>query len=85
MLLCEPSEIGGQFLLNEIMTAGNFGHEDPRMSAVDRSGSVFRRQVSQAWRRFNRNLRFLTSYPGEVLFEPYARLKHYLWKRFIVD
>ena len=82
MLLCEPNERDGRFLLSEIMAAGNFGHADPRMSSV--SGPGLRRQISRAWRRINRNMRFVTSYPGEVMWEPIARFYHFIWKKRIL-
>ena len=78
-MLCAASEKDGQFLLNEIMLAGNFGHGDPRMGVLN-TENVTRRRLSQAGRRFKRNMRFLTSYPCEVIFEPYARLWHFAWK-----
>lgn len=80
LLLCPASINDGQFLLNEILTAGNFGHGDPRMGALA-SQTELKRQLSQASRRFKRNIRFLTSYPGEVLWEPFARMYHFAWKK----
>ena len=79
-LLCEPSVKDGQFLMDEILLSGNFGHQDPRMGDVA-SGSYLKRRTSQAWRRFKRNLRFLTSYPGEVIWEPVVRVEHFVWKK----
>ena len=78
-LLCQPVEKDGQFLLHEIIMSGNFGHSDPRMVALDTS-SVLMRRLTQAWRRFKRNLRFLGSYPREVIWEPFARMYHFAWK-----
>ena len=80
MLLCPASVRDGQFLLSEIMIAGNFGHGDPRMGALSTQTGL-KRQLSQAWRRFKRNMRFVTTYPGEVFFEPYARMWHFAWKK----
>ena len=79
-LLCEPNEKDGKFLVIEIMTAGNFGQADPRMGALN-TKNVLHRRLSQAWRRFRRNMRFLTSYPGEVIWEPFARMYHFAWKQ----
>lgn len=79
-LLCEPNEKDGRFLVSEIMTAGNFGQADPRLGALD-TKNVLHRRLSQAWRRFKRNMRFLTSYPGEVVWEPFARMYHFAWKK----
>lgn len=78
-LLCAASEKDGKFLMNEILMSGNFGHGDPRMVAITSSGYL-RGRLSQAWRRFKRNMRFLTSYPGEVFWEPIIRLKNFFWK-----
>ena len=79
-LLCEPNEKDGKFLMNEIMIAGNFGHGDPRMGLLN-TDTLLKRRLSQAWRRFKRNMRFVTSYPGEVLWEPIARMEHFAWKK----
>lgn len=80
-LLCEPSEKHGQFLLNEIMIAGNFGHDDPRMASLNVKEGHLSYQISHAWRRIKRNMRFFTSYPEEVFWEPYARMSHFAWKK----
>ena len=83
-MLCVPNERDGRFLLSEIMIAGNFGQSDPRMSDLANDGSRLRYQLSRTWRRIKRNLRFLTSYPGEVIFEPIARACHFSWKQVTV-
>ena len=79
-LLCEPSEKDGKFLMNEIMLSGNFGHNDPRMGNVA-TGGYLKSRISQASRRFKRNMRFFTSYPGEVIWEPIVRVEHFIWKK----
>ena len=79
-LLCEPSEKDGRFLMEEILMSGNFGHGDPRMGDLA-TGGYLKSRVSQAWRRFKRNMRFLTSYPGEVIWEPIVRFEHFAWKK----
>ena len=79
-LLCKPSEKDGRFLMNEIMLSGNFGHNDPRMGNVA-TGGYLKSRMSQACRRFKRNMRFLTSYPGEVIWEPIVRVEHFVWKK----
>ena len=80
-LLCEPSEKHGRFLLNEIMIAGNFGHDDPRMASLNGKEGHLSYQIKHAWRRIKRNMRFFTSYPEEVFWEPYARMSHFAWKK----
>lgn len=79
-LLCEPSEKDGKFLMNEVMMSGNFGHNDPRMGNVA-TGGYLKSRISQASRRFKRNMRFLTSYSGEVIWEPIVRVEHFIWKK----
>ena len=79
-LLCEPVEKDGKFLMEEILMSGNFGHQDPRMGEIA-AGGYLKSRISQAWRRFKRNMRFLTSYPGEVIWEPIVRVKHFIWKK----
>ena len=79
-LLCQPSEKDGKFLVEEILMSGNFGHGDPRMGNVAQGGYI-KSRISQAWRRFKRNLRFVSSYPGEVIWEPIVRVEHFAWKK----
>lgn len=81
-LLCAVSERHGTFLLNEMMTAGNFGHYDERMKTVTVKKGKLSFQLQKAQRRFRRNLRFLTSYPEEVVCEPLARVYHLVWRKF---
>lgn len=79
-LLFEPSIKDGEFLRDEILMSGNFGHHDPRMGTIA-TGGYMKSRISQAWRRFKRNLRFLTSYPVEVIWEPVVRVEHFVWKK----
>ena len=79
-LLCQPVEKDGKFLMNEIMMSGNFGQSDPRMGELNTS-SVMKYRLTRAWRRFKRNIRFVSSYPSEVAWEPFARLYHFAWKK----
>ena len=76
-MICEPSEKDGRFLLNEVMQAGNFGHFDERMQALDVREGELTYQMTHAGRRIKRNI----IYPTEVVWEPVARLAHYSWKR----
>lgn len=80
-LICGISEKYGLFLLDEIMMAGNFGHYDKRMNAIEVRKGKLSFQLQRASRRFMRNLRFLSSYPEEVVCEPFARIAHFLWRK----
>lgn len=80
-LLCPASKKDGEFLMNEIMMSGNFGHDDPRKGAIPSDGSYTKMRISQAWRRLKRNMRFWSSYPGEVFWEPIVRVAHFIWKK----
>lgn len=80
-LICGISEKDGLFLLNEIMMAGNFGHYDIRMNDIEIRKGKLSFQLQRASRRFMRNLRFLSSYPEEVICEPFARLYHFVWRK----
>ena len=81
-LLCAPSKKHGTFLLDEMMAAGNFGHHDERMKILAVRKGKLSYQLQKAQRRFGRNLRFLTSYPEEVMCEPIARVWHFAWRKF---
>lgn len=74
-LLCTPNEIEGKFLPDEIMKAGNFGKYDDR---IKHGGT----QTQHAWEKTKHNLRLLAHYPGEVLWEPFFRVYHWIWRRF---
>lgn len=77
LMLCQPNEKEGRFLLEEIMRGGNFGHYDERnrfYSANDR----FRRGLFTLWR----NLRYLRHYPSEVLWKPLWQIWHWCWRKW---
>lgn len=70
-----PNANDGQFLLNEIMMAGNFGKYDER---INRKGET-------RWHRFCRvtkqNWRLMRFSPEEVICTPLWRIWHFLWMR----
>lgn len=81
-MIIDPSKKDGEFLLSEIMTAGNFGHFDPRLKKLGGRVHTTSYQVRHALRRYNRNMRFFTSYPSEVFWEPIVRVCHFWWRKF---
>lgn len=74
-LLCPPNVKNGEFLLDEIMVAGNFGHHDPRKCKKSRSAVV------RGYNGLKRNVRFLTSYPSEILWAPFWKVWHWCWRK----
>ena len=94
-LLCPPNEKEGRFLLNEIMMGGNFGKYDTRIKRETPSiplpstllrtglrGKKVPQQLWHAWEKTKHNMRLLTHYPEEVMWEPVFRVYHWLWRRF---
>ena len=65
----------GEFLLNEIIQAGNFGHHDIR---INHQGG----QIRFAWEKLKHNFRLMHYYPQEVIWEPCYRLYHWTWRTF---
>lgn len=74
-LLLPPDEKEGRFLLNEILLAGNFGHYDKRIKRVANESALH-----VFLRRTIRNLRFIRSYPSEVLWAPLFKIWHYFMR-----
>jgi len=77
-LLCAPHEKAGKQLLDEIMITGNFGKYDTR---IDKSNN--NRLLPRVFNYIKRNIRFVTGYPKEILFEIPMRTYMYVWKHFI--
>ena len=75
-LLTSPDEEEGEFLLDEIMLAGNFGKYDERMQRAAGEGT-FRWGL----RKVIRNFRFVRSYPSEVLWSPLFKVWHLFWRK----
>lgn len=74
--LCPVNKRHGEYLLSEIMTAGNFGQYDDRMLRIDKD-QKFKRGFVQ----LKRNLRFVSYYPSEVLWSPFWKLWHWYWRK----
>lgn len=75
-LLCPVNGRHGQYLLSEILVAGNFGQYDERMVRIDKE-KRFERGIVQ----LKRNLRFAGYYPSEVLWSPFWKLWHWGWRK----
>lgn len=74
-ILWAPNEHDGQFLLDEIMMAGNFGKYDER---IDRKGES---RGHRFWRVTKQNWRLMRFSPWEVICTPLWRIWHFCWMR----
>lgn len=75
LLLMTPDATKGEYLLEEILLAGNFGQHDERNQFKSTKWGNF-------WQITGRNWRFLRHYPREVLWNPYYRIAQYVWRRY---
>ena len=76
-LLCEPDVKEGRYLLNEIMTGGNFGHHDNRVKKEANES-----KMTRFIRQTKRNMHQLTHYPTEAFFSPWWRAKVWIWRKW---
>lgn len=67
--------VTGRFLLDDIVTAGNFGRFDPRVP-VSPSGSP----LAVFMRKQRRALRMLSYFPREVLCDPFFHVYQRFWR-----
>ena len=74
-LICKPNKKVGEFLLNEIMTAGNFGKHDPRLN---HSQSLFPR----TWDIVKHESNMMRFFPEEAICDPFFRVYHKFWQLF---
>ena len=76
MLFCSADEKLGLFLLSEMMTTGNFGHDDNRYKHLPKS---------LRWQRgfigLKRNWKYFGYFPEEVLWSPMWKVWHYCWRK----
>lgn len=70
---CEPLESEGRFILDEVMTGGNFGHYDQRLQ----HGGGKLNTVKQVCRH---NLHLMSHYPSDVVWAPIWFVWHKCWK-----
>ena len=76
LMLCEPNEKDGAFLLDDIMQAGNFGHHDARNKKFD---------MGSYWQNFfgimGRNIAYFRFAPWNWLMSPMWRVYHFVWRK----
>ena len=71
-----PDSKRGEFLLNEVMKAGNFGKYDSRYCIVSEENE-FRHFLNS----MKRIARLAFQYPGETLWSPYFKIWHFVWRK----
>lgn len=76
-LLCDSDVDEGEYLLNEIIIGGNFGHFDNRVKVA-----AFESKMSRYMRQTRRNMHQLTHYPAEAFFSPWWRAKVWIWRKW---
>lgn len=74
--LVEPNKRLGEFLIHEMMIAGNFGKYDQRYDLGAHNYS-FKRAIETV----KRTMTLLTRFPDETLWSPYFKVWHYFWRR----
>lgn len=75
MLICEPSEHDGIFIRTQVMETGNFGHYDERILRIGKG------KVNAIMSTLQYNVRLLSHYPSEMLWNPLWIIWHFIWKR----
>lgn len=73
-LLCEPSEKYGRRFLDIVMEGGNFGQYDKR----NRHGKE--NVLQRGFRNLQHNMLVVKDYPSEVLWAPFWKVWHYVWR-----
>lgn len=72
-MLWEPDEKEGRYILEQVMTGGNFGHHDERLK---HSGG----KLGAVKAILTHNMHLLTHYPSDVIWAPVWIVWHKLWK-----
>ena len=71
-----PDKRRGEFLLKEVMLAGNFGKYDSRYTIVSKE-----KEFAHFLNSMRRIARLIFQYPGETLWSPYFKIRHYFWRK----
>ena len=72
-LIVPPNEKYGNFVLNEVLEAGNFGKHDER----NRFGKS---KLGHNLQRVYRDIRLVRYFPAEAMSEPIFRVWHFFWR-----
>jgi hypothetical protein len=72
--LVPPNTKEGKFLLDEILKSGNFGKVDKRLVYKNRNNFLY------GLYKIKHNFRFMFNYPSEVLWSPFFKTWHFIWR-----
>lgn len=72
-MLWKPDEKEGKYILEQVMTGGNFGHHDKRLK---HSGG----KLGAVKAILTHNMHLITHYPSDVIWAPVWIVWHKLWK-----
>lgn len=72
-MLWDPDEKEGKYILEQVMTGGNFGHHDKRLK---HSGG----KLGAVKAILTHNMHLITHYPSDVIWAPVWIVWHKLWK-----
>ena len=75
-MLFEPNKRHGEFLLDEIMRAGNMGQYDERLASVRQSSSLKSFFLMNVY-----TFRLFKFYPQETLLAPFVRMYVWIWRK----
>mgnify|MGYP004513681673 CR=1 FL=1 len=75
-LLCPPNEKYGQYVLDEIMRVGNFGHYDEKRTVAHSKGGIHRYVYNVC-----RLLKLIGLCPSEVIWAPIWKPCHFIWRK----
>lgn len=74
--LYEPDEKEGSYILDQIMTGGDFGYYDEKLKTYRAKG-----KFGAVVKVLKHNLHLLSHYPADVVWTPIWFLYHWCWKR----
>ena len=77
LMLVEPNVKEGEFLMSEILQAGNFGRYDDRIQIPEHEN-----KLHSFFRISKQNMRLLMHYPEETLWNPLYRAWHFFWRLY---
>lgn len=75
-LLVQPSAEDGEFLLEEVMRAGNLGLYDETSAHIANEG-----ELHAFLRKMKRLNKFVAKYPEEVLWSPFFKIWQFFWRK----